>query len=135
MAYTIEQARHLYNLAVALDLSGSELLRDTETVIRQCNGVGASWMPDIMRRACTDLNSVMEVPAAIHDRRYSIGTTRADRQAADDEFLANCRIVIDATYPWYRPARYIYRRRASRYYGYLRAFGSAAFNTGTSKNG
>lgn len=131
MAYTHEQARHLYNLAVSLDLSGSELLRDADTVIRQCNGVGASWMPDLMRRAATELNPVMEVPAAIHDRRYCIGTTRADRQAADDEFLANCRITIDAAHPWYRPARYIYRRRARRYYGYLRAFGSAAFNTGS----
>lgn len=130
MPYTFEQARHLYNLAAALDLSGSELLRDAETVIRQCNGVGASWMPDLMRRAATELNPVMEVPAAIHDRRYSIGTTRADRQAADDEFLANCRVMIDDAYPWYRPARYIFRRRARRYYGYLRAFGSAAFNTG-----
>lgn len=133
MVYTLEQARHLYNLAVALDLSGSELLRDAETVIRQCNGVGASWMPDLMRRAATELNPVMEVPAAIHDRRYSIGTTRADRHAADDEFLANCRTTIDAAYPWYRPARYIYRRRARRYYGYLRAFGSAAFNTGSTR--
>ena len=133
MAYTYEQARRLYNLAVSLGLSGSELLRDVDTVVRQCNGVGASWMPDLMRRAATELNPVMEVPAAIHDRRYSIGTTRADRQAADDEFLANCRTTIDAAYPWYRPARYIYRRRARRYYGYLRAFGSAAFNTGSSK--
>lgn len=135
MSYTIEQARHLYNLAVALDLSGSDLLRDSDDVIRQCNGVGASWMPDLMRRAATDLNLVMEVPAAIHDRRYSIGTTRADRQAADDEFLANCRIVIDHDYPWWHPMRYIFRKRAKRFYCYLRAFGSAAFNTGTSKNG
>lgn len=135
MAYTIEQARHLYSMAFALALSGTELLQDPSLVVQQCNGIGAAWMPDIMRRACTELNPIMEVPACIHDRRYSIGTTRGDRQFADDEFLANCRTVIDDTYPWYHPARYIYRRRARRYYGYLRAFGSAAFNTGGNKNG
>lgn len=133
MAYTLTQARHLYTIASALDLSGADLLRDPDAVMRQCNGVGASWMPDLMRRACTELNPVMEVPAAIHDRRYSIGGTGADRLAADDEFLANTLAVIAVTYPWYRPARYIYRRRARRYYGYLRAFGGAAFNSGKAK--
>lgn len=128
MKYTIEQARHLYNLAFVLELSGCELLRDAELVIRECNGIGADWMPDIMRRACTELNPVMEVPAAIHDRRYTHGTTRQDRQAADDEFLANCRTVIDHDFPWWHPLRYVFRRRAKRYYGYLRAFGGAAFN-------
>lgn len=133
MSYTIEEARQLYQVAVALELSGSALLRDPETVVRQCNGIGADWMPDLMRRACTELNPVMEVPAAIHDRRYTIGTTRADRQNADNEFLHNCDIVIDDTYAWYHPMRYVYRRRARRFYGYLRAFGTIAFNTGAKK--
>lgn len=133
MAYTIEQAKHLYNLAWVLELSGVELLKDAELVMQQCNGIGAAWMPDIMRRACTELNPVMEIPAAIHDRRYSIGTTRADRQAADDEFLANCRIVIDHDYAWWHPMRYVFRKRAKRFYGYLRAFGGIAFNTGANK--
>lgn len=130
MAYTHEQARHLYNLAVALDLSGAELLRDAETVIRQCNGVGASWMPDCMTALCTKLNGVMEVPAAIHDRRYILNV---DRLAADTEFLANTMRMIELKYAWWNPMRYIMRRRAARYYTYLRAFGGRAWEEAKKK--
>jgi hypothetical protein len=125
--YTTEQARHLYNMAFALELSGRELLRDAEVVARECNGIGADWMPEIMRQACTELNPVMEIPAAIHDLRYSRGTTRADRQFADDEFLRNCIDVINHEYAWWNPLRYVFLRRAKRYHGYLRAFGGIAF--------
>lgn len=128
--YTTEQARHLYNMAFMLELSGRELLRDAELVVKECNGIGADWMPEIMRQACTELNAVMEVPAAIHDLRYSRGTTRADRQFADDEFRENCLAVIDHEYAWWHPLRYVFRRRAKRYYGYLRAFGGIAFGAG-----
>ena len=130
MSYTTEQARHLYNMAFMLELSGCELLRDAELVVKECNGVGSDWMPELMRRACTELNPVMELPAAIHDRRYSHGTTRQDRQFADDEFLANCYTVINHEYAWWNPLRYMFRKRAKRYYGYLRAFGGVAFNAG-----
>ena len=133
MSYTRDEAIHLFRIADALELSGFNLLRDPEVVMKQCNGIGASWMPDIMRKACTDLNPVMEVPAAIHDRRYSIGTTRADRQNADNEFLSNCNIVIDHDYAWWHPMRYVFRKRAKRFYGYLRAFGGIAFNDGGAK--
>lgn len=130
MAYTIEQARHLYNLAWTLELSGRELLKDAELVVQQCNGIGAAWTPDSMRKLCTELNPVMELPACIHDRRYSIGTTKGDRQFADNEFLANCQICIKAKYAWWNPARYVMLRRAKRFHTLLRAFGGIAFNDG-----
>lgn len=125
--YTTEQARHLYNMAFMLELSGRELLRDAEVVVRECNGIGADWMPEIMRQACTDLNPVMEVPAAIHDLRYSRGTTTGDRKFADDEFLENCIAVTEHEYKWWNPLRYVFLWRAKRYHGYLRAFGGLAF--------
>jgi len=128
--YTKEQARHLYNMAFALELSGYQLLKDSEVVMRECNGVGADWMPDCMRTLCTKLNSVMELPAAIHDMRYATGTTRRDRQAADMEFLENCIRVINDTYAWWNPMRYIMSRRAVRFFSYLQLFGGVAFNHG-----
>lgn len=127
MSYSLEQARCLYNVAFSLGLSGAELLKDSDTVIRECNGIGADWMPDCMRILCTKLNFVMEVPAAIHDIRYARGKIQADKQAADMEFLTNCIRVINNEYAWWNPWRYLMSRRAVRYYTYLQLFGGTAW--------
>lgn len=125
--YTVQDAEALHLRALELRLSGFELLRDPETVVRECNGIGADWMPDSMTRLCTLLNPVMEIPAAIHDRRYVLGTTREDRAEADTEFLTNTLKVIRAQYAWYDPRRWLMCRRAFRYFTYLRMFGGAAW--------
>lgn len=128
--YTVEQARHLYRMAQQYGLSGAELLEDAEAVMRDCNGVGADWMPDSLTQLCTSLSPVMEVPAAIHDRRYVLSI---DRLSADTEFLSNVMRVSELTYPWWHPLRYINRKRAERYYTYLRAFGGRAWEEAKKK--
>lgn len=127
MSYTTEQARHLYNMAFALELSGREVLKNSDVVVRECNGLGPNWMPDSMRKVCSKLSPVMEVPAAIHDMRYALGRTQADRNEADMEFLTNCIKVINHDYAWYNPMRYIMSKRAVRYFTYLQLFGGAAW--------
>jgi len=130
MKYTIEAARHLYNMAREYGLSGYELLKDPEDVVRDCNGCGADWMPDSLTQILTRMFPVMELPAAIHDRRYAIGV---DRLAADAEFLANTMTVNERTYAWWHPLRYINRKRAERYYTYLRQFGGKAWREAKAK--
>jgi len=130
MKYTRPQASVLSGRARELRLSGAELLDDLDAVMRDCNGIGADWMPDGMTILCTKLNAVMEVPAAIHDRRYILNV---DRLSADTEFLANTMRMIELKYSWWNPVRYIMRRRASRYYTYLRAFGGRAWEEAKKK--
>lgn len=130
MRYTRSEASALWNKARELGLSGAELLADLDAVVRDCNGIGADWMPDGMTILCTKLNPVMEVPAAIHDRRYILNV---DRLAADTEFLSNCMTVIEHDYAWWNPMRYIMRRRAARYYSYLRTFGGRAWEEAKKK--
>lgn len=120
-------------MAKQYELSGAELLDDLDAVMRDCNGVGADWMPDCLTQIITKLHREMEVPAAIHDRRYATGTTRQDRQEADLEFLTNVIRVIEFEYPWWNPFRYINKRRAMRYYNYLRAFGARAWEEAKKK--
>lgn len=127
MKYTCLEARELERKAFMYCLTGIEMLADYDAVIRDCNGVGADWMADCLTQIITKLNREMEVPAAIHDRRYATGTTRQDRQEADLEFLTNVIRVIEFEYPWWHPFRYINKRRAVRYYNYLRAFGARAW--------
>ena len=130
MHYTKEEAFNLHMKAVRYGLSGRELLRDTDAVMRDCNGIGADWMPDSLTVLCTKLSPVMEVPAAIHDRRYILNI---DRLAADTEFLSNVMRMIELTYAWYDPRRYTNRKRAERYYTYLRACGGRAWEEAKKK--
>lgn len=130
MRYNLTEAEKLHVQAVKYGLSGVETLRDPAAVVRDCNGIGADWMPDSMTQLCTKLNPVMEVPAAIHDRRYILNI---DRLSADTEFLANTLRMIELIYPWWNPMRYIMRRRAARYYTYLRAFGGRAWEEAKKK--
>lgn len=130
MRYNLTEAENLHVQAVKYGLSGVETLRDPAAVVRDCNGIGADWMLDSMTQLCTKLNPVMEVPAAIHDRRYILNI---DRLSADTEFLANTLRMIELIYPWWNPMRYIMRRRAARYYTYLRAFGGRAWEEAKKK--
>lgn len=125
--YSHEEAITMYREARIMGLSGSELLANPQDVIRDCNGIGASWMPKAMRKLATALNPVMEVPAGIHDRRYAIGGDSPGRQFADNEFLCNTLIMIEARYAVWNPWRYLMRNRVNRYYGYLREFGAIAY--------
>ena len=130
MKYTLEDAARLYREAKTLGLSGAELLSDPAAVVRDCNGIGADWMPAGMRDLCTKLNPVMELAACIHDRRYAIGGVSPGRNFADAEFLGNVQTSIEHKYRWYDPRRYIAMNRAVRYYAYLNTFGAIAYGGG-----
>ena len=41
--------------------------------------------------------------------------------------------MIELTYAWYNPMRYIMRKRAERYYTYLRTFGGVAWEEAKKK--
>ena len=125
MKYTYLDASKLYNDAFIYGLSGAELLASYDAVVRDCNGIGSDWMPSAMVKLCTKLNGIMEVPAAIHDRRYV--TKGISRSEADLEFLTNTIRVIKWKYSWWNPIRYLMMRRAMRYYTYLLMFGEKAW--------
>lgn len=126
--YTIEQAKELYSEAVRLKLLRADNLFDPVRVSNVCNGIGAEWMPDFMRRTADALYPVMGPPAAIHDVDYDGGGDESDRLAADLVFHANCLIAIEAKYAWYHPSRYLMQLKADRFYKYLRTFGALAFH-------
>ena len=61
MRYSINDARRLENEAFIYGLTGLELLSDYDAVVRDCNGIGADWMPPSMTKVCTKLNPVMDL--------------------------------------------------------------------------
>ena len=75
--------------AYVAGLFGAELLNDTEAVRRDCNGIGAEWMPDRWRDRLGERYSELVIIADIHDRRYALGGGILARWRADWEFLRN----------------------------------------------
>lgn len=115
--------------AERLELSGRELLENTELVLTECNGVGAQWM-GLFCGILSALNPALVLPSMIHDLRYYYGGSADDRRKADAEWLANAMICIDDRYNWYNPLRYILRWKAPKYYEALRAMGVWAWKGG-----
>ena len=122
--------------AAQYKLSGRELLeeRTDEQLAEICNGIGAQWL-DRLKIGGTTLSDYINrlwpswvVVACIHDIRYSVGGTEADRKAADEEFRDNCDLITSAKYSilnW-RHWRDIWEARTV--YRVLRAGGKPAFN-------
>ena len=130
MTYTPDEIRTMRAEAEHLGLWDRESLDDADHAAQVCNGIGADWMPAVMRSLADVLNPAMKIPAAIHDVAYAAGGDDSDRRAADLIFHTNTLVVIDDLYAWYDPRRYIMRRRAGRDYDYLRVFGGKAFAYG-----
>lgn len=126
--YTIHEIMQKQQLARAAGLSGAELLENVAAVQRDCNGIGAAWMPNATREWISTANPSLVVVADIHDRRYSIGGTEADRQAADAEFRANGMKMAKYVYSWYDPRRYWVMWHVRKFATLLAGFGALAFN-------
>ena len=126
--YTDEEIREKQQLARAAGLSGAELLNDAAAVKRDCNGIGAAWMPDATREWISSANPSLVVVADIHDRRYSEGGTEADRQAADAEFRANGLKMAKYVSRFYDPRRYWVMWQVWKFSALLAGGGALAFN-------
>lgn len=126
--YSDAEIREKQQLASAAGLSGAELLNDTEAVRRDCNGIGAEWMPDRWRDRLGERYPELVIIADIHDRRYSEGGTEADRQAADAEFRANGMKMAKYAYRWYDPRRYWVMWQVRKFAALLASFGALAFS-------
>lgn len=87
--YSDAEIRQKQQLARAAGLSGAELLDDMAAVRRDCNGIGAAWMPDRWRDRLGERYPELVVVADIHDRRYALGGGILARWRADWEFLRN----------------------------------------------
>lgn len=87
--YTDDEIRQKQQLASAAGLSGAELLDDMTAVRRDCNGIGAEWMPDRLRDLLGERYPELKIVADIHDRRYALGGGILARWRADWEFLTN----------------------------------------------
>lgn len=126
--YSDAEIRQKQQLSRAAGLSGAELLDDAAAIKRDCNGIGAAWMPDATREWISTANPSLVVVADIHDRRYSEGGTEADRQAADAEFRANGMKMAKHVYRWCDPRRYWVMWQVWKFSALLAGGGALAFN-------
>lgn len=126
--YTIHEIMQKQQLAREAGLAGAELLENVAAVQRNCNGIGAAWMPEATREWISTANPSLVVVADIHDRRYSEGGTEVDREEADAEFRANGLKMAKHVYSWYDPRRYWVMWQVKKFAALLAGFGALAFN-------
>ncbi|MEA1999938.1 MAG: hypothetical protein U9N61_11540 [Euryarchaeota archaeon] len=89
-----------------------------------CNGCGSGWSTKVVPDTIylLDISDV----CCIHDDRYEHGTTIADKEEGDREFLNNLLRKIDANDSWYYPTK-LARIRAVDYYSAVKDYGGPAF--------
>lgn len=128
-AYTVGEIVALRREAEQLQLCGrSKLDSYTPAELQEiCNGIGADWMPEIMRELLTALSPFAEAAAMIHDVEYFEGGNASEREAADRRFRENIVRTAKRSYGWYHPLRYLAMVRAECFYLLLRTFGTAAW--------
>jgi len=87
------------------------------------NGIGPDRFPEKLRDFVTEVNTIFEPAALIHDVEYHIGGGKADFTRANLRFRKNCDILVDNAYAWYDPRRYYWEFKAWRFAGYCEQFG------------
>ena len=132
--YTTAEILKKQELAVDAGLSGVELLDDTERAQRVCNGIGAAWMPEWLRKFLGRMFPTLVLAADIHDIRYEIGGKKLNRLLDDVEMLDNGIRLANYSYRFFDPRRYVVQFVMLQFYIKLRDFGSLAFNTQEDEN-
>ena len=111
-----EHVGRLLHKAVEVKLDGVEWATGLgfNTIVREYNGIGPEWAGAAIRAKVTEHLALFEPAALIHDlRNYKSDGSRYGFNYANFEFLANCRALANAAYPWYSWRRY--RARAVAY--------------------
>lgn len=130
MTYDIDDILYFQARARRLKLSHPpEFLGPPETLQAICNGIGGerSKLTPILTWAFAGY----QTSAAIHDVRYHVGGTEADRKAADREFKNN--LLVEWKYEWgffrwFRPLARARRKQLLAAYAAVRLNGHKYFN-------
>jgi len=87
--YTLPEIDVKIALARAAKLSGRRLLNNRERAMRVCNGIGAWWMSDRLRKLIGIMAPDLVIVADIHDLRCETGGRWYKRWVVDFEFAYN----------------------------------------------
>ena len=124
--YTIEEIKFLREKALKLQLVGYELLENftDEELQKICNGIGAEWFPENIRKTLDKLCPSMRATAMIHDLQWYL---QCDFAESNKTLKQNGIIEAKAEYPWYHPLRYVCIRRAKVFAELCQKFGFLAY--------
>ena len=120
-----EKEKHVSALlkkARALELDGVKWATSLgfATLCREYNGIGPEWAGAAIRAKATEILSLFEPAALIHDlRNYRSDGTRYAFNYANFEFHQNCLTLADAKYPWWSWRRYRARIVAHALYDFV----------------
>ena len=121
---TMEKIESLIAKGVEAELYGMDFVQglDLETVRESYNGIGPEFLDPEVREKVSELLSIFEPAALVHDLRneFSDGM-RKNFEYANDEFLKNCLKLADYNYCFINPRRYRARAVARILYKFVSA--------------
>lgn len=83
---------------------------------RVCNGIGAEWFPEKLRKMISKMNPSLVIVAQNHDLCYYFGCgTHSDFKAANEAFRWNGYKMAFRNYKWYDPRRYWVMLKAHKF--------------------
>lgn len=94
-----------------------------------CNGCGTGWSEKLVPDTIYFMS--IEEACCVHDYMYAVGSTQADKEAADHTFLDNMLVLIANNHSWYYPTM-LARHRAITYFDAVCRAGDKAFWEGKS---
>lgn len=113
MNYTEERFVAEQTLANELQFKENHMNVPYEIAAKVCNGIGASWFPEVIRKAVSKLNPSLVPVADCHDLGYYYGTgTASNFTRVNDAFRINGEKV----------ARYDYEESKKKYEGKYKAW-------------
>jgi hypothetical protein len=126
---TFEQYQKDCELADELNFEMNELVEmNYDLAKRVCNGIGAEWFPEKLRKMISKLNPSLVIVAQNHDLNYYFGTERhSDFVAANEAFKWNGYKMACHNYKWYDVRRYWVMFQATKFCMELNACGWPAY--------
>ena len=129
--FTIEEIKEAQEYAKKLQLRGFIFFcsKDPKELQAICNGTGADWMPEKIRKLLDKRHPTLVVPVMIHDVEYwyGIGTT-TDFHLANEHLYENGCLVAKDKYWCINPRRYVVMWDAYKLYQTCELFGRKAYD-------
>lgn len=117
------------DMARELNFEMNELFPSNHDIAKRvCNGIGAEWFPEKLRKMISKLNPSLVIVAQNHDLNYYFGSgTHSDFVAANTAFRWNGYKMAFYKYKWYDPRRYWVMFQATKFSIELNAGGWPAY--------
>ncbi len=117
--YSLQEVKNICDLAEKYQLDGRDVLKDysIEEIAEIYNGAGPDSWPELGREVLTNFMSLFKPVILIHDMDFDRSDgTEATFQAVTARWKTNCKLIMNAEYPFWTTRQLDRQYRRNRAY-------------------